>query len=174
MISLKACPMYMIRFHIRITLLPTAPSMFQNQKLTKSDIINEKWSFRRKHIFASRTQGPTGVGFRDFKTGPLLGFGCEFEAEKWKLHWGYLILSCPLGLDLNLKMGNEISLDSPQNLVQWIVKGIYSADPPTPKTANDLWILQFAPPPEGDSGNIFHLGLKFDHRGHWRSWPPEK
>ena len=31
--SFRYWPMYMIRFHIKITLLPTAPSMFQNQKL---------------------------------------------------------------------------------------------------------------------------------------------
>ena len=45
MISLKACPMYMIKFHMRITLLPTAPSMFQNQKLTKTYVIYEQWSY---------------------------------------------------------------------------------------------------------------------------------
>ena len=32
--------MYMIRFHIRITLRPTAPSMFQNQKLKKKKQYN--------------------------------------------------------------------------------------------------------------------------------------
>ena len=47
MISLKACPMYMIKFHMRITLLPTAPSMFQNQKLTKTNVIDEHWSYNR-------------------------------------------------------------------------------------------------------------------------------
>ena len=34
--------MYMIKFHMRITLLPTAPSMFQNQKLKKKLIYSEE------------------------------------------------------------------------------------------------------------------------------------
>ena len=33
MMSLKAWPMYMVRFQMSMTLRPTAPSMFQNQKL---------------------------------------------------------------------------------------------------------------------------------------------
>ena len=49
MISLKAWPMYMMRFHMRITLLPTAPSMFQNQKLvTKPSWILDK-QIRKKY-----------------------------------------------------------------------------------------------------------------------------
>ena len=42
MMSLKACPMYMVRFQMRITRRPTAPSMFQNQKLITRTFKNQK------------------------------------------------------------------------------------------------------------------------------------
>ena len=48
MISLKAWPMYMMRFQIRITLLPTAPSMFQNQKLQTDEEIQQDLNFYLK------------------------------------------------------------------------------------------------------------------------------
>ena len=48
MISLKAWPMYMMRFQIRITLLPTAPSMFQNQKLQTDEEIRQHLNFYLK------------------------------------------------------------------------------------------------------------------------------
>ena len=52
--------MYMIKFHMRMTLLPTAPSMFQNQKLRIREVSsyslgkNIEKGFEKISIFCER------------------------------------------------------------------------------------------------------------------------
>ena len=119
---------------------------------------------------------PLGWDFVNFKRSHSCGLVVNLKVGNGRAFTEGILYSIapsvPLGLDVvNLRLWKRWEMESVLRLKIWSRKWSKGSFQPQ----NGQWPLYFAPfpmfGPNSDSGNIFHLGLKFDHWGHWRPWP---